>query len=342
MVTADKLSALFDEKVQLVSKLTENAAQPVVRDLTDEMFMEFNECSMADVRKMLLASPVKSCSLDPLPTFLLREFVDDLLPFICTMCNASLREGFLPESQKAAIITPVLKKSNLDPEDCKNYRPISNLTFISKVTERLAAQQLTHYLQDCQLLPELQSAYRSGHSTETAVLKVISDIFDAADASPSEVTLLGMLDLSAAFDTVDHEILLARLHKSYGISGSALAWLASFLDARCQSVDFGGRTSASTKLRHGVPQGSVLEPLLFVLYTADVIKIAASLGIRVHSYADDTQLYLHRPASNKQSAVDQLKNCIKQIGAWMESNRLKLTLTKHNSCGSALDSNWQN
>ena len=126
----------------------------------------------------------------------------------------------------------------------------------------------------------LQSAYRRGHSTETAVLKVISDIFDAADAAPSKVTLLGLLDLSAAFDTVDNDILLARLHRSYGIGGGALSWLASFRGARSQMVDFGGCVSAPTKLRHGVPQDSVLGPLLFVLYTAEVIEIATSLGVR--------------------------------------------------------------
>src|SRR5664279_1393996 len=109
VITADKLSAFFDEKVQSVRKSTENAAQPVIHEFADQTFTEFSECSPADVRKTLLASPVKSCSLDPLPTFLLREFVDDLLPFISMMCNASLREGILPESQKAAIITPVLK-----------------------------------------------------------------------------------------------------------------------------------------------------------------------------------------------------------------------------------------
>ena len=193
-----------------------------------------------------------------------------------TMCNASLREGLLPESQKAAVITPVLKKPGLDPDDCKNYRPISNLTFVSKVVERLVARQLTDYLQENQLLPTYQSAYRRGHSTETALLKVISDIFDAADANPSRVTLLGMLDLSAAFDTVDHETLLARLQTSYGICGPALSWVASFLTTRSQVVAFNGQTSSVRRLRHGVPQGSVLGPLLFLLYTADVADIAAN------------------------------------------------------------------
>jgi len=248
------------------------------------------------------------------------------------MCNASLREGILPGSQNAAIITPVLKKANLDPDACKNYRPISNLTFLSKVTERLAAQQLTQYLQDCQLLPVLQSAYRRGHSTETAVLKVISDIFDAADAAPSKVTLLGLLDLSAAFDTVDHDILLARLHRSYGIGGGALSWLASFLDARSQMVDFGGCLSAvgTRKTPPWCATRFSPWPLMFVLYrpTADVIEIATSLGVRVHSYADDTQLYLDCLASDEQSAVDRLKECIGKIGAWMQSNRLKLNTDK--------------
>ena len=225
-------------------------------------------------------------------------------------------------------ITPVLKKPGLDPDDCKNYRPISNLTFVSKVVERLVARQLTDYLQENQLLPTYQSAYRRGHSTETALLKVISDIFDAADANPSRVTLLGMLDLSAAFDTVDHETLLARLQTSYGICGPALSWVASFLTTRSQVVAFNGQTSSVRRLRHGVPQGSVLGPLLFLLYTADVADIAANLGVRVHSYADDTQLYFDCAASSEQAAIDRLVECINSIEAWMRSNRLKLNADK--------------
>ena len=121
------------------------------------------------------------------------------------MCNASLREGLLPATQKMAIIIPVVKKFVLDPEEPQNYRPISNLTFVSKVIEQIVANQLKAHLTDNDLMPSVQSAYCQGHSMETAVLKVISDIIDAADTQ--KVTLLGLLDMSAAFDTVDHKLL---------------------------------------------------------------------------------------------------------------------------------------
>ena len=176
------------------------------------------------------------------------------------------------------------------------------------------------------LLPEFQSAYRRGHSTETALLKITSDIFEAADNK--QTTLLGMLDLSAAFDTVDHDILLTRLEKTYGITGSALGWITSFVSNRSQVVKFDGSPSASIRVRYGVPQGSVLGPLLYILYTADVMAIAAALGVRVHSYADDTQLYLTCPAVDQSGAVAKLVDCINKIEEWMTTNRLKLNADK--------------
>ena len=206
----------------------------------------------------------------------------------------------MPEVFKSAYITPLLKKPDLDPADVKSYRPISNLSVISKLLERLVARQLLDYLVTAGLLPDLQSAYRVHHSTETAVLKVLSDILRAVDKG--DLAVLTLLDLSAAFDTVDHETLLRRLEISYGIDGSVLGWLRSYLDDRKQSVRCGSSTSTPTLLRCGVPQGSVLGPLLFLLYTADLLRLVKSRDLNPHLYADDTNLCIlltgqHSPAA---------------------------------------------
>ena len=166
------------------------------------------------------------------------------------------------------------------------------------------------------MFPDLQSAYRQGHSTETALLKIFSDILDAADSA--QVTLLGLLDLSAAFDTVDHDSLLTRLQVSYGVSGSALAWIASFILHRSQSVNFNGQSSARLQMRYGVPQGSVLGPLLSILYTA--------LGpTRTPTTANSTYT---APPPTQSTAVMRLAECIESVERWMRSNRLKLNSDK--------------
>lgn len=325
-VTADKLAKFFVEKVDGVRADTRDAPPPSFTSYDGPQLRCFREVSMDDVRRVLMRSPVKSCALDPLPTFILREVIDVVLPFIWVLCNVSLSTGCLPESQKKAIVTPALKKWDADPDELRNYRPISNLTFLSKVIERLVVEQMTHHLNDRNLMPKLQSAYRRHHSTETALVKVLSDILDAADSR--QVTLLGLLDMSAAFDTVDHDILLQRLEISFGFSNLALEWIRSFVTGRQQTVTFRGVLSAYLPVLYGVPQGSVLGPLLFVLYAADVTTIANMHNVRVHAYADDTQLYNSCSAADGATSADQLLCCMSDIGRWMSSNRLKLNVDK--------------
>ena len=288
-----------------------------------------------EVTKTISASKSKTCELDPLPTDVLKQFLPELLPFITDMCNASLQQGCLPLSQRRAIIIPRLKKSNLDQADVKNYRPVSNLTFMSKVIERLVCRQLTAFLNENNLLPRNQSAYRPRHSTETAVLKVVSDLLAASERG--QVSLLALLDLSAAFDTVDHSILLDRLQSAFGINGTVLNWMKSFVSDRCQSVRFDGGSSTETGVVCGVPQGSVLGPILFLLYCADIVNIAERCGVSVHSYADDTQLYVHCKATDCSVEARRLTTCIEQLNSWMISNRLKLNADKTQFlwCGSA-------
>ena len=242
------------------------------------------------------------------------------------MCNKSLSEGWLPISQRHAIITPIIKKTGLDANDVKSYRPISNLTYMSKLVERLVYRQLSTFLEAHNLIPQHQSGFRARHSTETAVLKVMSDILGAADRG--NVVLLGLLDMSAAFDTVDHEILLHWIQASFGITEQALSWLRSFLESRTQQVSFNNSLSATMPVTTGVSQGSVLGPLLFLLYTADIPVIAEKHNFGVHCYADDGQLYVSDKAALAQNLVSRVTACIEEIDEWMSSNRLKLNTDK--------------
>ena len=242
------------------------------------------------------------------------------------MCNRSLQEGILPPSQKHAVITPIIKKAGSDPLDAKSYRPVSNLSYMSKLVERMVSRRLTRYLEGEKLLPKFQSGFRARHSTETAILKVLSDILTAADLG--KVWILGLLDMSAAFDTVDHSILFDRLETAYGFSGTVLSWMRSFLTDRDQRVVFGGSSSATSIVKFGVPQGSVLGPLLFVLYTADIQHIAEGFNLGVHCYADDGQLYLYDRVQALPGVISTVVSCIAEIESWMNSNRLKINSEK--------------
>ena len=154
---------------------------------------------------LITASSKKSCPLDPIPTKLLNECVDVLLPPITKIINLSLDSGYFPRAWKCALVRPLLKKDGLPPV-FKNFRPVSNLAFISKLVETVVANQLQHYLNCDNLFPVFQSACRQNHSTETALLKVMNDIL--LNMNNQRVTLLILLDLSAAFDTVNHDTML--------------------------------------------------------------------------------------------------------------------------------------
>ena len=186
--------------------------------------------------------------------------------------------------------------------------------------------QLIKHVENCTSFNPYQSAYRMGYSIETALLKLLNDIYNAADCSKRSLLLL--LDLSAAFDCIDIDILLRRLNHSFGILETALHWIASYLNDRHQFVRIGTEQSNSVSCDYGVPQGSVLGPLLFSLYVAPVATVIARFGINHIQYADDTQLYLNLSSGNDHVAISGLLNCFEALTKWYAVNGLQLNAEK--------------
>ena len=274
-------------------------------------------------------SPNKSCSLDPIPTWLLKNCLDPLLPLITKIINQSLAEGDVPRAFKVAHVTPLLKKAGLDQDNLKNYRPVSNLSFLSKLLEKVVARRIDNHLDDQKLREPYQSAYTKFHSTETALMKVQSDILQALDQK--KVAVLVLLDLSAAFDTIDHATLQHRFESVYGITGTALKWMTSYSQERFQLVTINGHSSQQTLLAFGVPQGSVLGPKDYTMYTKPLGDLIRKHSLQYHMYADDTQLYISFEANqpdNQTIAVQKLEACLDDICSWMSANKLKLNCDK--------------
>ena len=210
-----------------------------------------------------------------------------VFPSITYIINTSLTTGIVPRDLKTATVKALLKKPSFDNNLLKNYSPISNLPFLSKILEKGVLHKLLSHLQENSLSNPFQSAYRAGYSTETVLLRTVNDILSALDNDNISVLLL---DLSAAFDTVDHQILLSRLNSVFGIRSTALQWFHSYLSDRYQSTSVNNLSSSPSQLMYGVSQGSVLGSILFVLYTTPLSDIIANHSVNHQLFADDTQL----------------------------------------------------
>ena len=325
---AEQFSDYFINKVRTIRQaFSDSTAQNQIDSYSPSInstLTSFSSLPSMNIKKIIANAPTKSCALDPLPTGLLKLCLEDnyILDYVCKMINYCVTNTF-PQVFKSAIVIPLLKKPSLEVSNFKNYRPVSNLPFISKVVEKVIAAQLRNHLAENNLLDQYQSAYRSKHSTETALVKVQSDVINALDKGKAAALVL--LDLSAAFDTIDHQVLLHRLKNYFGIKEKALAWFESYLINRSASVLVNGEKSAPQSINIGVPQGSVLGPILFTCYTTPLGRIIQHHGLQRHFYADDTQLYIsfEHPTGTK-DAVDTLEKCLEDVRVWMYQNFLKL------------------
>ena len=309
----------------MISKWATNEAISI-SGTTAATFSSFEKVSQLTVKECILNSAPKSCELDPIPSKLLIECLDSILPSLTDLFNSSLASGIFPQCFKSALVTPILKKRCLDHNDLNNYRPVSNLCFIAKILEKLVLSQVSSYLNFHNLYNTCQSAYRSGHSTETALLKVVNDLF--LSLNKGNISVLALLDFSSAFDTIDHTILVHRLHTDFGFTDTVLQWFSSYLTDRTHYVSLCNHCSDFAPVHSGVPHGSVLGPMLFTMYIKPLSAIIDSHSIIHHSFPDDFQLQMSAPPDIISELLHSMQSRISDVKAWATVNMLKLNDSK--------------
>jgi len=265
--------------------------------------------------------------LDPIPTDLFKQCLDILLPVVTQIINLSLHQGYFQHCWKCSLVIPLIKKLGLD---CifKNYRPISNLSYVSKLVEAAAIDQYVSHLHQNGQMPKKNAAYSKHQSTATILLRVHSNILNNMDNQ--RITLLVLLDLSAAFDTIDIDILSSIFSEKFKITGTAANWFREYLTNRHQRILINGTLSEKFKVDFGVPQGSVAGPVIFLSYLSSLYDLIDTYLPDVAGFADDNQLYLSfcPTSANENNALEVMSSCISAIRTWMLQHRLKINDSK--------------
>ena len=282
---------------------------------------KFEDVSICSIKKIIKSIKSKSSGVDDIGAFFVKLAADYIAQPLAHIINTSFQHRKFPEKWKRAIVRPIPKVKN--PTLPTDYRPISLLTVFSKILEKAAAFQIVEYLHRKSLQDPKQSAYRSNHSTTTALLKITDDIYNALD--DGELTLLVLLDYSKAFDTINHRILFAKL-KALGFTFEAISWVVGYLTDRKQKVKTNSDESGWESIQYGVPQGSVLGPLLFTLVVHD-ISTCIKYG-NYHMYADDTQIYYHFKLNKLAETLTNANKDLNNIHNYSAKNCLNINSGK--------------
>ena len=274
----------------------------------------------------------KSAGSDNLKPGIIRLVIHHIVQPLTHISNLSFITGIFPNRLKIAKVVPIYKKD--DPHVYENYRPISILPCISKIIERLMFNRIIAFLDKHNILFDDQYGFRPGHSTELALISAINKLYKALEQKDSAVGIF--LDLSKAFDTIDHHILLYKL-SFYGIRGNALDWFYSYLSNRYQYVYYNNCSSDLSRVKCGVPQGSILGPLLFILYTNDISNVSSKSSLIL--FADDTNIFYH--GSNAYELQDIICSDLLCYHDWFCANKLSLNAAKTNYIVfGTLSKNW--
>ena len=233
--------------------------------------------------KLIREMPTKTCDSDIIPTKLLKKILPTIIPALTKIANLSINNGVFSEKWKSATVKPLIKSLSKGTIH-QNYRPVSNLTFISKVVEKITLNQFTQHCENNNLLSDYQLVYRKYHSCETSLIKLVNDLLWAMEKQ--EVTAMTLLDLSAAFDTVNHDLLLEVLNKRFGVKEKALKWYEQYLKPQKFKVAINNTHPKEQTIDYSVPQGSIQGAFLFNIYASTITDVIPPT-LELMGYADD-------------------------------------------------------
>ena len=327
---SEKFASFFTKKIQtIVDGLSEcHPFEPTPLEVESKID-RWMRPSEDFVKYIVKTMPNKQSELDVIPTSILKRDAQSTDDDYMSLCGAlsviftrCIEQGVFPSEWKYALVKPLLKEKSLDHE-FKNYRPVSNLPFISKVLEKVILTQFSKHMETQQLLLDYQSAYRHNYSCETCLVDLVDGIL--WNMEDMKCTALSCIDLSAAFDLVDREILLQVLDKRFGVEDKALDLIASYLQPRGFRVQVGKCRSEISELHRGVAQGSCLGPVLYSCFASTIPTVLPS-EIDIHGFADDHSFKkaFTPGGEDEKVTITKLESALKSVKHWMDQNRLKM------------------